>query len=62
VKRFGTSLGIDMKGLVKTPEEMAAVQQQAQMMQMVEKLGPNAINQMGGMAQKQMEAPPPTQQ
>ena len=62
VKRFGTSLGIDMKGLVKTPEEMAAVQQQAQMMQMVEKLGPNAVNQMGGMAQKQMEAPPPTQQ
>lgn len=54
VKRFGTSLGIDMKGLVKSPEEMAAAQQQAQMMAMVEKLGPNAINQMGGMAQTAM--------
>lgn len=61
VKRFGTSLGIDMKGLVKSPEEMAAAQQQAQQMALVEKLGPNAINQLGGMAQKQMDAAPPQQ-
>jgi hypothetical protein len=59
VKRWGTSLGIDMKGLVKSEEEMAQAQQQAQMMQMAEKLGPNAVNQLGGMAQKQMDQAPP---
>lgn len=62
VKRFGTSLGIDMKGLVKSPEEMAQMQQQAQMQAMVEKLGPNAINQIGGMAQAQMAQPAAPQQ
>lgn len=57
VKRFGTSLGIDMKGLVLSEEEMAQKAQQAQMMAMMEKLGPNAVNQLGGMAQKGMENP-----
>lgn len=30
VKRFGAALGIDMKGLIRTEEEMQAMQQQAQ--------------------------------
>ena len=51
VKRFGTSLGIDMKGLVLTKDELNAKTQQAQLMAMIEKLGPNFINQLGGMAQ-----------
>jgi len=55
VKRFGTSLGIDMKGLVKTQDEMAQAQQAAQLRALIEKLGPNAINQLGGMAQKGMD-------
>jgi hypothetical protein len=61
VKRFGTSLGIDMAGLVKSKEEMDAMREQSQMQAMIEKLGPNAINQLGGMAQAGMadQAAPP---
>ncbi len=53
--RRGASLGIDMDGLIKSPEEQQAQQQQAMLMQMLEKLGPNIVNQMGGMAQKGLE-------
>jgi hypothetical protein len=42
--RVGTSLGIDMAGLVKTPEQIAQEQQQQFMQQLVDKLGPNAMN------------------
>ncbi len=55
LKRRGASLGIDMDGLIRSQEETQALQQQQMMQQMLEKLGPNAINQMGGMAQKGME-------
>lgn len=55
ITRRGTALGIDMAGLIKSPEEQQAAQQQAQMAAMVQQLGPNAINQLGGMAQKGME-------
>lgn len=54
VKRYGTSLGIDMKGLILSEAEMQQKSQQAQMMALIEKLGPNAINQLGGMAQTGM--------
>src|SRR5690606_33461108 len=53
--RSGTALGIDMKGLVLSPEAIAQQNQQGMMMQMVEKLGPNAINAMGGMAKQGMQ-------
>lgn len=66
IKRTGTSLGIDMKGLIYTAEEKAAKQQQEQQMQMMQQLGPQAINAVGGMAKQHManqaaptEAPPP---
>ena len=52
LKRLGTSLGIDMKGLVKSAEELAAEQQQAQQMAMLQQALPNAINQ-GGALMKQ---------
>jgi len=55
--RTANSLNVSTEGLVKTPEEKQAEQQQMQMMQLAQQLGPNAINQMGGIAQKQMEAP-----
>jgi hypothetical protein len=55
ITRRGTALGIDMQGLIKSQEEQQAAQQQAQMAQMIQQLGPNAINQLGGMAQKGME-------
>ena len=55
--RCANGLNVETEGLVLTPEEKAAMQQQQQMMQMVEQLGPNAVNQLGGIAQKQMENP-----
>jgi hypothetical protein len=56
--RRGASLGIDMDGLIKTEEQIAQEQQQAQMMQMAAKLGPNAINQVGQMAQNAQQETP----
>lgn len=53
-KRRGAALGIDMGGLIRTDEELAQADQQAQMMQMAQHLGPQAISQMGGMAKQQM--------
>lgn len=55
--RVANGLNIETQGLLKTPEEIAAEQQQMMMMQMAETLGPNAVNQLGGMAQKAMETP-----
>jgi hypothetical protein len=53
IKRSGVARGIDMKGLVKSPEDLQAEQEQAQQqqqqMQMMDKLGPNAVTQAGGM-------------
>lgn len=56
--RVANGLNIETEGLLMSREEIAAQQQQAMMMQMAEKLGPNAVNQLGGMAQKAMEQPP----
>ena len=42
--RVGTSLGIDMAGLVLSPEEQQAAQMQQYMQQMVDKLGPKAMD------------------
>lgn len=55
IQRRGAALGIDTSGLIKSPEEQQAAQQQAMMTQLLEKLGPNIINQVGGVAQKGME-------
>lgn len=54
LKRLGTSLGIDMKGLVKGAEELAAEQQQAQQMAMMQQALPNAINQGGALLKQNM--------
>ena len=50
--RLGTSLGIDMKGLVKSPEQLQQEQQQAQQMAMMQQAMGPAINQ-GGQILKQ---------
>jgi hypothetical protein len=55
IQRRGAALGIDTDGLIKSPEQQAQEQQQAMMMQMMDKLGPNAINQMGAGARQAME-------
>ena len=54
LKRIGTSLGIDMKGLVKSPEELQqAMQQQQQMAMMQQGLNP-AITQAGQLMKQNM--------
>lgn len=50
VKRLAAADGVDVTGLIKSDAEIAQEQQQAQMQAMIEKLGPNAINQMGALA------------
>lgn len=57
LKRRAAALGIDATGLIKTPEQKQAEADQRMQMEMMAKLGPNAVNQLGGMAQKGMEAP-----
>lgn len=41
--RRASSLGLDLNGLVKSQEQLQAEQQQAQQMQMMEKLGPSVV-------------------
>jgi len=57
--RTGAALGIDMKGLVKSEEElqeeMMMAQQQAMMSQVVDKGTGPAVNQMGQLAQQGLE-------
>ena len=63
-----TSHGVDKMDVFYTDEEIQQKEQQAQMREMASKLGPNAVNQIGGMAREQAErqggvtppdAPPP---
>ena len=44
IMRRGTALGMDMDGLVKSPEQIAEAQQARQQQMMMERLGPNAMN------------------
>jgi hypothetical protein len=44
ISRVGTSLGIDMAGLVATDQEVQAAQQAAQARQMMDKLGPKGMD------------------
>lgn len=55
MSRRGAALGIDTNGLVRTDDELAQGDQSAQMQQLMEKLGPQAIAQMGGMAKEGMK-------
>ena len=60
--RLAAGWNLDSKGLVPTDEERAAAAQQQQMQEMVAQLGPNAINQAGGMMRDAMSADRETQQ
>jgi hypothetical protein len=55
IDRVGTSLGIDMGGLVRSDEEIQAEMQQQQEAMMVEKGLPNGINAVAQMAQQEQE-------
>lgn len=55
IKRRGAALGIDMNGLVRTEEEIAQAEQQAQMQALAQNLGPQAIQAFAGLQGKQMD-------
>ena len=66
IDRAATALGIDPEGLIKSQAEIEREQQQQQMQALMEKLGPNAINQLGETTRQQQEgqaqaAQPPQQ-
>ena len=58
ITRRGTSLGIDMDGLVKTEEEVAQAQQQAMLAQTAQQAAPGAINQITKGMMDQMKQQP----
>ena len=51
ISRVGISIGVDMAGLIKTPEQVQQEQQQAQQMAMLQQAMPNGISQIGQMIQ-----------
>lgn len=55
ITRRGAALGIDMNGLIRSEEEIAASNQQAQLQQLIQALGPNAVNALGGIAKEQVK-------
>lgn len=52
--RLAISLGIDTKNLLNSEEKIAQQEQQAQQQALIEKLGPQAISQMGGITKEAM--------
>jgi hypothetical protein len=68
MKRLAASQQIDVTDLFKSEDEIAQEAQQAQMQAMMSQLGPNAVNQAGGLMKSAMEgagapaaAPQPTE-
>lgn len=55
--RLATARGVVTEGLIKSKEEVAAEMQQQQQQALIQQLGPNAINQLGGLAKEAMAAP-----
>lgn len=55
IKRRGVALGIDMDNLIRTEEEVAQAEQQAQMQAMAQNLGPQAVQAMAHIQGKQMD-------
>jgi hypothetical protein len=55
IERRGLALGVDTEGLIMSDDEFAAQQQMQQRQALIETLGPNAINQLGGLAKARME-------
>jgi hypothetical protein len=61
-KRRATALGIETEGLIKTEEEIQQAMQQAQMMEMAQKLGTPAINAAQEQYMATQEQQEPTQE
>ena len=56
IKRRGAALGIDLENLIKTEEEVAQAEQQAQMMAMAQNMGPQALQAMAQIEGKNIDA------
>lgn len=56
IKRTAAALGVDITGLLKSPEQVQQEQQQAMMAQMTEKMGPNVVNAISKNMQQQPAA------
>ena len=57
-KRLAIAMGVSIKELIPTEEEITAAQQQAQMAQLAQTVAPNVVNQMGQQAQQQQQQQP----
>jgi len=55
INRRGAALGIDMENLIKTDEEIAQAEQQAQMMGLAQNMGPQAIQAFAQIQGKQVD-------
>ena len=55
IKRSAASYSIDTDGLIRSDEDVQAMQQQAQMQQMMETMGPQGISAAGGVLQEAMK-------
>lgn len=54
-RRRAVALSVDTKGLIKSPEDIAAAQQQQNLQAMIAQLGPNAINQLGSITKARVD-------
>ena len=57
VKRRAAALGLNIDGLVKSDEQKRAEAEQRMQMEMMNRLGPNMVNQLGNIATKTSEEP-----
>lgn len=63
LKRRAALAGIDVKGLIKSPDDLKAEQQQAQMMQLAQAATPNAVKGISdNINQRQEQSAPPPQE
>jgi hypothetical protein len=60
LKRSAAAYGVDTSDLMRSDEEVKQSDQQAQLQELVQKLGPQAISAAGGLAQTAMQQQPPT--
>ncbi len=58
IKRRGAGLGMDITGFAKSDEQKKTEAEARAQSEMMARLGPNMVNQMGGMITKGMEQPP----
>ena len=55
MKALASSIGIDDISLLKTDDQIQQEQQQQQQMGLLNRVAPNAVNQLGNLAGKSME-------